>query len=487
MNVVKKTKKKKIKKSLLFKSLSLVVAFISLIVYIYFVKLELIPFKYLILLFVILFSIDAFLYFLMSLKNYRMRLLGTILSFLLIFSYGYLLYYQNVTENFLKNISFLNIQTETYYILVLKESSYNTLEDLENKEIDYLESKKGALKAFQTLSKRVSLNDRTITDTTTLISRLKKGYTAAILMEKEEFNLYKEMDTSFGEMVKIIDTLEVSYEKENIAKEVEITKEPFNLYITGIDTYGKISSVSRSDVNMVVSLNPLTHQVLLTSIPRDYYVSVFGSENDLKDKLTHTGLRGVDVTVKTIENLLDTDINYYARLNFTSLVKIVDAIGGITVTNPFLFTADYEEDEEHIYYVFKEGDITLNGKQALAYVRERYNLREGDVARARHQQQVIKGIVNKITSPSILIKYPEIIGSLEGNFTTNMSLDTIKSFFEWQLDTMGSWDISSNVLSGVDDYQKTLSMPDLYSYVMTPDEGSLKKAKEKIKEITKPS
>ena len=134
--------------------------------------------------------------------------------------------------------------------------------------------------------------------------------------------------------------------------------------------------------------------------------------------------------------------------------------------------------------MFKKGEIDLNGKQALAYVRERYNLREGDVARARHQQQVIKGIVNKVTSPTILIKYPEIIGSIEGNFTTNMSLDSIKSFMEWQLDNMPSWEIKTNVLAGVDDYQKTLSMPDLYSYVMMPSSSSISEAIQKIDEIT---
>ena len=319
----------------------------SLIVFIFLIRLQMIPFKYLILIFILLLLLDGFLYLLMSCKNYRLRILGTLLSILLVFSFSFILYYQSVTESFLKNISFLNIQTETYYVLVLKESNYESLDDLSSKEIDYLESKKGAQKAFQTLSKKVTLKDRPITDTTSLIERLKKGYTEAILMEKEEFNLYKEMDSSLSDGVRIIETLEVNYEKENIAKEVEITKEPFSVYITGIDTYGKLSSVSRSDVNMVVTVNPKTHQVLLTSIPRDYYVSVYGSENDLKDKLTHTGLKGVETTVKTIENLLETDINYYVRLNFTSLIKIVDAIGGITVDNPFLFTADYEEEDEH--------------------------------------------------------------------------------------------------------------------------------------------
>ena len=275
---MKKTKKKKIKKSVLFKGISLIVMAFSLIVFIFLIRLQMIPFKYLILIFIVLLLLDVFLYLLMSCKNYRLRILGTLLSILLVFSFSFILYYQSVTESFLKNISFLNIQTETYYVLVLKESNYESLDDLSSKEIDYLESKKGAQKAFQTLSKKVTLKDRPITDTTSLIERLKKGYTEAILMEKEEFNLYKEMDSSLSDGVRIIETLEVNYEKENIAKEVEITKEPFSVYITGIDTYGKLSSVSRSDVNMVVTVNPKTHQVLLTSIPRDYYVSVYGSE-----------------------------------------------------------------------------------------------------------------------------------------------------------------------------------------------------------------
>ena len=182
---MKKTKKKKIKKSVLFKGISLIVMAFSLIVFIFLIRLQMIPFKYLILIFIVLLLQDVFLYLLMSCKNYRLRILGTLLSILLVFSFSFILYYQSVTESFLKNISFLNIQTETYYVLVLKESSYESLDDLSSKEIDYLESKKGAQKAFQTLSKKVTLKDRPITDTTSLIERLKKGYTEAMLMEKE--------------------------------------------------------------------------------------------------------------------------------------------------------------------------------------------------------------------------------------------------------------------------------------------------------------
>ena len=161
--------------------------------------------------------------------------------------------------------------------------------------------------------------------------------------------------------------------------------------------------------------------------------------------------------------------------NNSSSTRIIDDVGA--------FTADYEEDE-HIYYEFQKGINHLDGKQALAYVRERYGLREGDVARARHQQQVVKAVVDKLTTTTILTKYASLLGSMEGNFTTNIDIDSITAFAKMQLEQMPSWTIEMQVLEGSDAQRKTASIPNLYSAVMIPDEESVLTSVQKINELT---
>lgn len=476
----KKKTKLKLKKSVIFKSISLLTSFLSLLIFILFIKLGVLPLKYLLLLLFVLILIGIGLYYLMSRKNYKMRMIGTFISFLLIIVFAIALSFQNATLNFLENISILNIQTETYKIIIKKDSSYKDKNDLSGNKIAYVNDRKGVLKVLKELEQSIKFQGEIKKDSSDLIQSLQDGKVDAIIMEQEEVKIYSEISPQFKENTKIIATIEVKVEQESITKDVVITKEPFSIFVTGIDTYGDLSSVSRSDVNMVITINPLTHKMLLTSIPRDYYVQVAGTTG-LKDKLTHAGLKGVETSVKTIENLLKTDINYYVKINFTSLVQIIDAIDGVDVDNPFEFTADYVEDTGAVYYVYKKGLIHLDGRQALGYVRERYGLREGDVARARHQQQVIKGMVNKLTSGTILTRYTKILGSIEGNFATNLSLSNLTAFIQKQLDGNPSWTVENLVLGGADSSELTASMPDLYSSVMLPNEESVNEAIQKIK------
>lgn len=478
----RKKKKLKLKKSVIFKSISLMTSLLSLLVFLLFLRLGVLPFKYLLLLFLFLAGIGVGLYYFMSRKNYKMRMLGTFLSLLLILVFTVALSFQSATLNFLENISILNIQTETYQIIVQKDSSYKEKKDLNGNKISYVNDRKGVLRVLKELEQSIKFQGEIKKDSSELINSLLNGQVDAILMEQEEVKIYSEISPQFKENIKVLDKVEVKVEQESITKDVRITKEPFSIFVTGIDTYGELSSVSRSDVNMVITINPLTHKILLTSIPRDYYVQIAGTTG-LKDKLTHAGLKGVETSVKTIENLLKTDINYYVKINFTSLVQIIDAIDGVDVDNPFEFTADYVEDTGAVYYVYKKGLIHLDGRQALGYVRERYGLREGDVARARHQQQVIKGMVNKLTSGAILTRYTKILGSIEGNFATNLSLSNLTGFIQKQLDETPSWTVDNFVLSGVDSSELTASMPELYSSVMLQDEDSVNEAIVKIKAL----
>lgn len=476
-------KKMKLKKSVIFKGLALITAILSLSIFIMFLKLNVLPFKYLFILLCILLGIDGILFFFVSRKNYKARILGTFLCiiFSILFLVGFK--YQSATLNFLENIDILNIQTESYHVIVLKESPYKKLSDLQNKNISYVGSRETTSVLLKKLEESITFSAEILNDGNELLLYLEQNKVDAILLEEEELNIYYELKSEYKDMFRILDTIEVSIEKETIGKNVKITEEPFSVYITGIDTYGGLTKVSRSDVNMVLTVNPKTHKILLTSIPRDYYVQIDGTVG-LKDKLTHAGLKGVNTSIKTISNLLETDINYYIKINFTSLVQIVDAIGGITVENPFEFTADYEEDTGAVYYVFPKGEVHLDGLMALAYVRERYGLREGDIARARHQQQVIEGMIKKLTSTQVLTKYTKLLSSIEGNFATNLSLKSITDFIQKQLETNPEWEISRMVLTGSDARELTNSFPTLYSAVMIPNESSVKEAIEKINSIT---
>lgn len=479
---MQKKKKLKLKKSVIFKSLAIIIAIMSIYVFIMFLKLNVLPFMYLLFLFLILFAIDIGLYLLMSKKKSVFRIVGTICTIFLFVLYFVGIEFQTVTLNFLHQFAFLNIQTEHYQVIVKNTSEMASLNDLDNKSIAYVKNREGASKAYKQLEKE-NVKKEEVDGVGTLVRSFLQDEIDVILLESSEEELYNEMSQEFKENHKVLETVSVEVQKNDFSKDVAITKQPFSVYVTGVDTYDAISSVARSDVNMVITVNPVTHKILLTSIPRDYYVPIAGSSSELNDKLTHAGLEGVDVSIKTIENLLDMDINYYIKFNFTSLIQIVDALGGIDVDSPFAFTADYEEDT-HIYYEFQKGMNHLNGKQALAYVRERYGLREGDVARARHQQQVVEAVVNKLTTTTILTKYGALLGSMEGNFTTNFDFDSITGFVKMQLKDMPSWTVETQVLTGADASRKTASMPDLYSSVMIPDEEQVKTAKAKIDELT---
>lgn len=462
--------------------MAFLIIFLSVFVFVMFIRLNVLPFLYLVFVFLILLIFDFVVYLLMSRKNGTCRMIGTILCLFLFCFYFVGIKYQNVTLNFLHQFSFLNIETEHYQIIVSNESSIQSLNDLTNQKIAFVKDRLGANKAYEMLNKEKNLKLDSKEDIGQLVEAFLNQEVDVILLERTEEELYNDMNSTFREGHKVLDTLNIEVQKEDFRKEVKITKEPFSVYVTGVDTYDGITSVARSDVNMVITVNPITHRILLTSIPRDYYVQIHGTTG-LKDKLTHAGLKGVETSIGTIEDLLEMDINYYIKFNFTALIQIVDALDGIKVNSPFAFTADYEEDT-HIYYEFQKGINKLDGKQALAYVRERYGLREGDVARAKHQQQVVEAVVNKLTTTTILTKYGALLGSMEGNFSTNFDFDSITSFIQMQLESMPSWTIETQVLSGSDASRKTASIPDLYSSVMEPSLESVTNAIQKIDEIT---
>ena len=444
-----------------------------------FIRLNILPFLYLMIIFIIFLFLNLGIYYCLGHKKFRKIGLVLSLVFILLFSIG--LSYQTLTLNFLHKLSFLNIETKIINIITLNNQNYNDIKDLSNKSLA-LVSDESTNKVENLLNKEIKYSKKELEDTSSLITSLLDNKVDAIMISDEEAKLYQEMQKEFKENTKVLKTYQIDIKNKN--KKVKVTDEAFNIYITGIDTYGNINKVSRSDVNILATINPKTHQILLTSIPRDYYVTLHNTTG-LKDKLTHAGLKGIDMSIKTIEDLLDEEINYYLKINFTSLVKIIDAMGGIDLDVPFSFSAHYqEEDGEFVYYEYKEGMMHLDGPHSLAYARERYNLREGDIGRAKHQQQVIEAMINKLVSSKLLTNYASLLGSIEGNFTTNISISEITSLVKKQIKEMSNWTITKQVLTGSDSKELTYTFPHAYGYVMIPDEESLLNAKNKINEIT---
>ncbi len=255
----------------------------------------------------------------------------------------------------------------------------------------------------------------------------------------------------------------------SIEKETVNVGEPFNVLISGIDVYGDISQTSRSDVNIIVTVNPKTKKVLLTSTPRDYYVPIPEVSNGVRDKLTHAGIYGVDASMRTLEELYGIDITYFVRVNFDTLIKLVDAMDGLDVYVEYPF--DCYTDEYH----FDKGWHDMFGDQVLAFCRERYSFADGDNQRGRNQEQVLKALIEKLISPAILPHYAEILDSLEGFFQLNIPQEKIAELVNMQLSDNASWEImKQSAEQGESALETTYSAGSTPLYVMWPDDASVK-------------
>ena len=279
--------------------------------------------------------------------------------------------------------------------------------------------------------------------------------------------------------VKIIYTRDVELKVENRAENVDVN-ESFIVYISGIDVYGKIETTSRSDVNILAVVNPTSHQILLVTTPRDYYVEIPNISGGQRDKLTHAGVYGVDASMNTLDALYDINIDFYARVNFTSLVQMVDALGGVDVNSEVAFSKELESGGS-INVV--KGINHFNGEQALAFSRERYSLEGGDNQRGKNQQAVITAMIKKCVSPAILTGANGILSSVSGNVDTNMSQEQIQDLIKQQLNDAAAWSIKSVAATGTGDSQVCYSCPGTPLYVMQPDMAVVQSIKDTIKAV----
>lgn len=270
---------------------------------------------------------------------------------------------------------------------------------------------------------------------------------------------------------------------EVVPNSTDVTKEPFFVYISGSDTrdYSDIPEEGLSDVNMVMAVNPQTHKILMVNTPRDFYVPLWGDSKKM-DKLTHAGNYGTECSMKTLEALYDIEFNYYVKVNFKSLVDIVDALGGITVNSEVAFRSNYSLSRK--YYKFVVGENELSGDAALAFARERKSFATGDRQRGVNQQLVIKAIFDKAISPAILnpSNFKNILSSVTSNTKTNISKTEINSLFRMQLNNMEGWDFNSVSVDGTGSNRSTYSVSSKL-YVMIPDESTVAEAKTALAEF----
>ena len=481
----KKDKVKNKKKGIVFKIISILQIVCSVVLFGFVFIIDVLPMKYLLLLLLALAILDVIFFLILFKSRLKkgIKKFFSVISVLLSIVFVVGSFYLYKTYGVISGMIDTDYETYNYSVMVLKDSDYNSVSDIKNEVISYYETKTNENKLLVEKVNKLGKESKSYTNLNTLATDLLNKETNVIVLEDnykktliddQDDNEYNEVK-DFKDKTKTIYTFSFKVKKDNTSKDVDVVSEVFNIYISGIDTYGTVSSVSRSDVNIVVTVNPNTRQVLLTSIPRDYYVQLHDTTG-YKDKLTHAGIYGTDCSIKTIEDLLGIDINYYFKVNFTSLIDIVDALGGVNVY------ADQSFSTWNGYH-FTKGYNKVDGNAALAFVRERKTFANGDRQRGINQQALISAMINKCISKEILTKYTSLLNSVKGSIITNMPTKTMLSLVKMQLKNNTSWTISTNSLDGTNASKYTYSYNYQQLYVMEPSEESVEKGKELINKV----
>lgn len=368
-------------------------------------------------------------------------------------------------------------QKRAISVIVLEDSPIKNEKQIVNHHLGYVSSiNSSAMEyAIENIRKEVGNIDLSdYKDFDQLLNALYNEDVDAVILDEAFRSLVTQDKETFTEDTRVVYQV-IKEEDSVVSKSVSVTEKPFLVYISGIDEYGDLSTISRSDVNMLVGVNPRTKQILLISIPRDTYFPLHSYGQ--YDKFTHTGVYGLQESIDTLQDLIAEDINYYARMNFTSFINIVDALGGITVNSSQAFTTKIGN------YEIKEGENTLNAEQALGFVRERKSFVDGDFERGRNQQRMISAIVKKICSPAILTSFSSVLDTISESVETNLSTNEINALIQMQLADMPSWDIQSYQIIGDATKMPCYSLGGLTASVVIPSELSLQQAREYIDQL----
>ena len=372
------------------------------------------------------------------------------------------------------------VSNYTMSIAVLKDSKIESVSQLESVAAPVNNDQENVQKLIDDVQKnqQQTLTVTSIESYLEAYKQLQSGEVKAIVLNESFENIIESEYPNHGDTIKKIYTMGV---KKKV-KSPKVSKgNGMTIYVSGIDTYGPINSVSRSDVNILMTVNTDTKEVLLTTTPRDSYIPIADGGNNQYDKLTHAGLYGVDASIHTLENLYGIDINYYARLNFTSFLKLIDLLGGIDVYNDQAFNA-HTNNGKH----YPVGNLHLDSKDALGFVRERYSLADGDRDRGRNQQKVITAIIQKLTSAEVLANYSAVIQGLQESVQTNMPVEVMTDLVNRQLEKGGKYDVQSQDLKGTGRMDlPSYAMPGSQLYMMEVSQDSLASVKSAMTSVLK--
>lgn len=417
-------------------------------------------------------------------KKMLLNILGIILSIVMIVASFLGIKHGTKITNYL-NSAFNNdgIEVTAYNIAVLKSSDYNNIQDLEGKVVAYTIMDENQEDYVNTINSKLTADLKLYEVPTQIYDELLNKNVDAIIVTEGLLQVLDEEYEDVDDRIKIIYNFEIEQKVEPDSTEEDVMLKSINILVSGSDSRtDKIVDKSRSDVNMIITINPKTHKVLLTSIPRDYYVQVHGKKGN-KDKLAHSGIWGTKVTRQTIEDLFGIKIDYTVKVGFQSVIKIVDLVGGVDIYSEIAFTTN-GGDGGSVHTKIEKGYNHLNGAQALSFARERYAYRNGDHHRIQNQQQVLEAVANKISSDkSLLLKYDEMLDALKGTYKTDIPLDLIKLVAKEQIENMPSWKIEKQQVTGGGYMRETLTAPGKLRSVIIPNMDSVKKATKKINNI----
>lgn len=458
------------------------------------IKINVLPTKLLFLITIVFVLLDAIFALLLCYytRAIASKIICVVITLVLIFGSCMGGYYISKTGSLLTNITNVTKHAKNTVSVVVKQSS-----DIKNKsQLNGLSvgtlrtiGTQGTSKALKELSKDgIVMNQSEYDSLSAMLEAFYNGEVDSIIINESSRSQILDMESyaDFDNNTRVV--YQTSYKVENTDKAnavSDITSKPFNVLISGSDTRGGFDENGRSDVIMVATINPKTSTILLTSVPRDFYVTTAcdaadGCMQGALDKITHTGIHGTNTTKRTVEQLLGVEINYTFKVGFDAVTELVDAVGGVDVT----VAPGYAVNSLTALSGFSvhEGVNHLNGEQALAFARERYAYMEGDRQRTKNQQLVLMGIVDKITSPSIVQNYSSIMDAMSNTFSTTMSSSEISDLIKYQINNNPKWKMEQYMVDGTGDTLMCAELGDAAS-VMVPDQSTVKLAKDKINAV----